>query len=208
MKQLILIIGLILSISNASSQIDFLSTFYISHNPGLEAGFQVHNTSDSSINQVQIQLRRLQPTATPAHGGIYPFDPPLEPGSSRLIYPFGYCIDAWNDVETEFEVRVTNVNGISSNISHIFSYQENNDSRCLTGTYSNATYYGVSYLFCEECGLISSISEFTPTEIILKTEYFTITGQNVSFEELQQNVLYIIKETTPTGFNIYKTIPK
>lgn len=202
MKKLTLLIGLLLNTFIGFPQIEFQATPFINHSPGVEIGFTLTNTTDSVINTISIQTRRLLPTQTPSSGANYTFTPPFQPGDIVTIYPFNNCLDITPDMV--FQSRIYTINGTSEEINHEFSIPLNEDIRCFTETYPN----GVGHLFCDGCGVPSNILTPLLIEPILKTEYYTITGQYIPFEELQLNVLYIIKETTPTGFNIYKTIPK
>ncbi len=206
MKKFILFIGLILNTLIGFSQIEFQGVTHINHSPGMEIGFDVLNTSEDIIENLQIQLRRITPHH-PASSLVFQFlSPHLQPGASKVIYPFNQCVDVGPDMI--FEAKITRVNYISiPHINYIFTLPYDGDIRCISDIIINpSTNSESTALFCEECGVLSSIEETDNTELILKTEYYTTVGQNVPFEELQPNVLYIIKETTQTGFKIYKTI--
>lgn len=217
MKQLILIIGLILSISNASSQTDICDiqlnyVTYTNQFPGIEVTLSVENVGTLPVYTAQIfwannAIPGFNIVSLPSSewGGY------LNPGEGRdIILP--NCFDLpYGEHETVFEIISLDNNNTTagwaycgtgdvnlSNNSDVINIVSLSETPCINED-GNA--------YCDECGIESSIPIYF-AETILKTEYFTITGQNVPFEELQQNVLYIIKETTPTGFNIYKTIPK
>lgn len=200
MKQLIFILGFLSSTLFATSQIEFQGILYTDYSPGVKIEFEVINTSLNEIETIHIQLRRLLPTTTPAFGSIYHFDPPLQSGELRWIDPFDHCVDAYINFATEFEAKIYNIDGQTVQIPQVLGQIFTEVDGCAL-----VSDVGASQIFCEECGVLSSIEKLDNTELILKTEYYTLTGQNVSFEELQPNVLYIIKETTQTGFNIYKT---
>lgn len=201
MKKFILFIGLILNTLIGFSQIEFQGILYTDYSPGVKIEFEVINTSLDEIETIHIQLRRLLPTTTPAFGSIYHFNPPLQSGELRWIDPFDYCVDAHINFTTEFEAKIYNIDGQIVQIPQVLGQIFTEVDGCAT-----VSDVGAFQIFCEECGVLSSIEETDNTELIFKTEYYTTVGQNVPFEELQPNVLYIIKETTQTGFKIYKTI--
>ena len=201
MKKFILFIGLILNTLIGFSQIEFQGILYSDYSPGVKIEFELLNTSPNEIEVIHIQLRRLLPTTTPAFGSIYYFDPPLQSGELRWIDPFDYCVNAHANFATEFEAKIYNIDGQIVQIPQILGQIFTGIDGCAT-----VSNIGASQIFCEECGVLSSVEETDNTKLILKTEYYTTVGQNVPFEKLQPNVLYIIKETTQTGFKIYKTI--
>lgn len=201
MKKFILFIGLILNTLIGFSQIEFQGILYTDYSPGVKIEFEVINTSLNEIETIHIQLRRILPTTTPAFGSIYHFNPPLQSGELRWIDPFDYCVDAYINFTTEFEAKIYNIDGQTVQIPQILGQIFTEVDGCTL-----ISDVGATQIFCEECGVLSSIEETDNTELILKTEYYTTVGQNVPFEKLQPNVLYIIKETTQTGFKIYKTI--
>lgn len=217
MKKLILFIGLLLNISNVSSQTDTCDiqlnyVTYTNQFPGIEVTLFVENVGTLPVYTAQIfwannTIPGFNIINLPSSGwGGY-----LNPGEGRdIILP--NCFDLpYGEHETVFEIISLDNNNTTAEWAYCgtgdINLLNNSDVINIVSLSEVSCINEDGNAYCDECGIESSTSIYV-AEPILKTEYYTITGQYIPFEELQLNVLYIIKETTPTGFNIYKTIPK
>lgn len=194
-------------IDYSDAQIEFQGIMYNDYSPGVEIGLELKNTSGVEINQIQIQIRRTLPTSTPSLGGIYVFDPALQPGSSQWVYPFEHCVDAEVDFGSEFEVKIYAIDGQIVQIIQVLDQIFVEVSGCEL--LSNA---GPFQMFCAECGDPSGIFG-VPHEVYadLRINVYNSVGEMVirdgkreDLGRLSKGELYILYVYTKNGYEIHK----